>query len=1039
MRGKSCSRGGLKRPTLTPTHRCPFATYSSCSPQDLPKAYLHACGLLYHPRFRELERAVEVSEAAAALPSTSTMGPPSAAGAGAQRQRQRRAPQPCARVSKPAAQVAGSRQIKKAAKAERKAQRKAKRQRKKERRLRKRQSHAGTREMEKAIRLAVGAIGKGAGAVRAGAASKSLAPALLGDAMDAADGDDEPVPLSLLQQVAAVMSLRRSLADAASSLQAAPHAQADIAAGVLKWHAAAAAAEAARREAVRKERLAALRQNDYAAYQALLKVDTTERIKGLLARTDAFLGAMARKLAGTQSMAPAAGSSACGADDVEPSKQLCATLRPYQLTGLRWLVSLHRSGTSGCLADEMGLGKTLQVIALLCHLVESTSCTGPFLIVLPASVVANWAAEFTKFAPHLAVCLYTGPEARRREVFAASLAGWLRAPGKGALKGRATVCLTTFETVMAKSDGAQLVRLPWQYLIMDEAHRIKNGASKLNVLLRDQFCRVPHRLLITGTPVQNNLRELFTLLQFLMPRVFAGEAESFVRLFESGETDTGEALPAASASDGEQPRTTLDEEERMLLTQRLHEALRPFMLRRVKESVAADLPGKREILLRCTMPPYQRHLYNCVLNRVATAVAGPAAGGDDGASCSTAGAGGGGRSVRVANALMELRTVCNHPFLSKLHNPADEAVCGPHPVIPLVRHCAKLELLDRVLSKMHATGHRVLLFSTMTRVLDVLEEYLQWRGYSFVRLDGNTSADARGETVRKFQEPGSTVFCFLLSVRAGGFGLNLQAADTVIMVDTDWNPQVDAQAQARSHRIGQDKDVLVLRLECCDTVEEAVRTKCDAKRGVADRAITGGFFDGGLTSELERSTFLRSLLRSGGDTDGAAPDAGGGTLSEEALNALLARRPEEIPLFEAECARRTASEVRFWGRAAQGAGASRPLAPRLADAVSSASLVARLELRVAAAVAAASGAGQALGRGARKRTQVDTYVESGVDEFREMSRGGGPSAPRRSDTPDGPPPQRPRKAARKAPSVPVQDAASVLAEPAIRNTTFTMV
>jgi hypothetical protein len=671
------------------------------------------------------------------------------------------------------------------------------------------------------------------------------------------------------------------------------------------------------------------------------------------------------------------------------------------------------------------------VIALLCHLVESTSCTGPFLIVLPASVVANWAAEFNKFAPHLAVCLYTGPEARRREVYAASLAGWLRAPGKGALKSRPTVCLTSFETVMAKSDGTQLVRLPWQYLIMDEAHRIKNGASKLNVMLRDQFCRVPHRLLITGTPVQNNLRELFTLLQFLMPRVFAGEAESFVRLFESGETDSGEPLPAASASGSGQARTQLDDEERMLLTQRLHEALRPFMLRRVKESVAADLPAKREILLRCVMPPYQRHLYNCVLNRVATAVAAPPGGGDDGASCSTAGAGG--RSVRVANALMELRTVCNHPFLSKLHNAADEAVCGPHPVIPLVRHCAKLELLDRVLSKMHATGHRVLLFSTMTRVLDVLEEYLQWRGYSFVRLDGSTSADARGDVVHKFQQPGSTVFCFLLSVRAGGFGLNLQAADTVVMVDTDWNPQVDAQAQARSHRIGQDKDVLVLRLECCDTVEEVVRTKCDAKRGVADRAITGGFFDGGLTSEQERSTFLRSLLRSGGDTGGTAPDAGGDTLSDEALNALLARRPEEIPVFEADSARRTASEVRFWGRAAQGAGASRPLPPRLADAVSSAPLVARVELRVAAAVAAASGAGEVLGRGARKRTRVDTYVDPGVDEFRQVSSGGGPSGHRRrrSTTPDAPPPQPPRKAARLArPIVTVQDAAPVLAEPA---------
>jgi hypothetical protein len=267
-------------------------------------------------------------------------------------QRQRRAQKPRARVTKPAVQAAGSCQSRKAAKAERKARRKAQRQRKKERKLRKRHSLA-TCEVEKAIRVAVGAIGKGPGAMSGGVMAKSLDPALVDDAMDAADGDDEPEPLCLMQQAAVVVSLRRSLADVASSLQAATQSQGDVAAGVLKWHSSAAAAEAARREAARKERLAALRQNDMAAYQALLKDDTSERIKGLLARTDAFLGAMARKLAGMQSKAPAAGCAACGADDVEPSKQLRATLRPYQLTGLRWLVSLHRSGTSGCLADEM--------------------------------------------------------------------------------------------------------------------------------------------------------------------------------------------------------------------------------------------------------------------------------------------------------------------------------------------------------------------------------------------------------------------------------------------------------------------------------------------------------------------------------------------------------------------------------------------------------------------------------------------------------------------------------------------------------------
>jgi len=595
-----------------------------------------------------------------------------------------------------------------------------------------------------------------------------------------------------------------------------------------------------------------------------------------------------------------------------------------------------------------GLGKTLQIIALLCHLTEATpSCTGPFLIILPSSVVTNWVNELSKFAPHLSVCSYTGPEPHREKVFATSLAGWLRSSKKAALKARASVCLTTFETVMAKRDTPRLARVPWQYLIMDEAHRIKNGASKLNVLLRDTFGKIPHRLLITGTPVQNNLTELFTLLQFLMPRVFAGEADAFVRLFDIGQTADGEDLP--SAGDAPLP---LDEEERLLLTQRLHEALRPFMLRRVKESVASDLPAKREVLIRVRMTPYQRHLYDCVLHRCATAAVGQSSSSQRGA-------------VRIANVLMELRTVCNHPFLSKLHNPADEAGCQQHPVDAIVRHCAKLEALDKVLGKMRVTGHRALIFCTMTRVLDVLEEYLAWRGYSYVRLDGGTTGDARGDVVNSFQRKDSSVFCFLLSTRAGGFGLNLQAADTVIMYDTDWNPQVDAQAQARSHRIGQDKDVLSIRFECIASVEEAVRTRADAKRAVAERAITGGFFDAGDTSEHDRNEFLKQLMRT---TDSASADGSSSSsvgdadtvLSDDAINALLARAPEEVAQFAAEDARRSAAEQRFWARMG-----SQPMPPRLADSAASASLIACVEARSAAAAQAAAGSDEALGRGVR--------------------------------------------------------------------------
>jgi hypothetical protein len=310
-----------------------------------------------------------------------------------------------------------------------------------------------------------------------------------------------------------------------------------------------------------------------------------------------------------------------------------------------------------------------------------------------------------------------------------------------------------------------------------------------------------------------------------------------------------------------------------------------------------------------------------------------------------------------------------------------------------VRHCGKLELLDRLLGKLKAGGHRVLLFCTMTRLLDVLEEYLAWRGYEYLRLDGSTGGAERGEVVNAFQAAGSTAFVFLLSVRAGGFGLNLQSADTVIMYDTDWNPQVDAQAQARSHRIGQTKDVLVLRLETVGTVEEGVRAAAARKLDVAERAITGGCFDGGQTSEQDRATFLQSLLRAGA---GGAGDGTGEALPDNAaLNALIARNDAERALFDAEDATRAGAEQRYWARLlATAPPGSLPAAitPRLAGVAEAAPIVARMTARADAAAAAAA-ATQELGRGARKRVQHAGYVEIGQRQFNKLCEQGAEGAP----------------------------------------------
>lgn len=379
--------------------------------------------------------------------------------------------------------------------------------------------------------------------------------------------------------------------------------------------------------------------------------------------------------------------------------------------------------------------------------------------------------------------------------------------------------------------------------------RLKNSECKLNGSLRSYTTR--NRLLLTGTPLQNSLDELWALLNFLIPEMF-NSAEDFQTWFggalrrDDAPTDSSAATQQPGESDDQEDEDSADavhaallsEEELLIVTNRLHQVLRPFMLRRLKDSVAGELPTKTEHVLRCKPSAYQAALFGAIQAQLATP--------------------GGVRGV--SNTLMELRNICNHPFISKVHVTGSEAGLPRHPLPAEVRLCSKLEVLDRVLLKLKATGHRVLIFCTMTRLLDVLEDYMDWRGLNYLRLDGTTKQEERGALVDSFNASGSSAFAFLLSVRAGGVGLNLQSADSVIFYDTDWNPQMDAQAAARAHRIGQDKDVLVLRLLTEGTVEERITSVAAEKRGMADRSITGGFFDG-KTGAAERQRYLLDLLK----------------------------------------------------------------------------------------------------------------------------------------------------------------------------------
>jgi SWI/SNF-related matrix-associated actin-dependent regulator of chromatin subfamily A member 5 len=425
-------------------------------------------------------------------------------------------------------------------------------------------------------------------------------------------------------------------------------------------------------------------------------------------------------------------------------------LRDYQLAGLNWLIRLYENGINGILADEMGLGKTLQTISLLAYLHEYRGINGPHMVVAPKSTLGNWMNEIRRFCPVLRAVKFLGNPEERRHIREELL-----------VAGKFDICVTSFE--MAIKEKTTLRRFSWRYIIIDEAHRIKNENSLLSKTMR--LFSTNYRLLITGTPLQNNLHELWALLNFLLPEVFSS-AETFDEWFQiSGENDQQEVV------------------------QQLHKVLRPFLLRRLKSDVEKGLPPKKETILKVGMSQMQKQYYKALLQKDLEVV------------------NGGGERKRLLNIAMQLRKCCNHPYLFQGAEPGPPYTTGDH----LVTNAGKMVLLDKLLPKLKDRDSRVLIFSQMTRLLDILEDYLMYRGYQYCRIDGNTGGDERDASIEAYNKPGSEKFVFLLSTRAGGLGINLATADVVILYDSDWNPQVDLQAQDRAHRIGQKKEVQVFR------------------------------------------------------------------------------------------------------------------------------------------------------------------------------------------------------------------------------------
>ncbi|XP_077000970.1 SWI/SNF-related matrix-associated actin-dependent regulator of chromatin subfamily A member 1 isoform X3 [Tamandua tetradactyla] len=519
-------------------------------------------------------------------------------------------------------------------------------------------------------------------------------------------------------------------------------------------------------------------------------------------------------------------SNVCIRFEVSPSYVKGGPLRDYQIRGLNWLISLYENGVNGILADEMGLGKTLQTIALLGYLKHYRNIPGPHMVLVPKSTLNNWMNEFKRWVPSLRVICFVGDKDAR--------AAFIR---DEMMPGEWDVCVTSYEMVI--KEKSVFKKFHWRYLVIDEAHRIKNEKSKLSEIVRE--FKSTNRLLLTGTPLQNNLHELWALLNFLLPDVF-NSADDFDSWF-----DTKNCL-------GDQK-----------LVERLHVVLKPFLLRRIKSDVEKSLPPKKETKIYLGLSKMQREWYTKILMKDIDVL--NSAGKMD--------------KMRLLNILMQLRKCCNHPYLFDGAEPGPPYTTDEH----IVSNSGKMIVLDKLLAKLKEQGSRVLIFSQMTRLLDILEDYCMWRGYDYCRLDGQTPHEEREEAIEAFNSPNSSKFIFMLSTRAGGLGINLASADVVILYDSDWNPQVDLQAMDRAHRIGQKKPVHVFRLITDNTVEERIVERAEIKLRLDSIVIQQGRLIDQQSNKLAKEEMLQ-MIRHGATHVFASKES---ELTDEDITVLLER------------------------------------------------------------------------------------------------------------------------------------------------------
>ncbi|RPA94511.1 hypothetical protein L873DRAFT_1701176 [Choiromyces venosus 120613-1] len=546
----------------------------------------------------------------------------------------------------------------------------------------------------------------------------------------------------------------------------------------------------------------------------------------------------------------------------------------------------------------MGLGKTLQTISFLAFLREK-GMNGPFLVVAPVSTLSNWVEEIARFAPEIPALLYHGTPPEREE---------MRKTKMGKVDANFPIICTSYDLVMI--DRKYLAKYGWKFIIIDEGHRIKNLNCKLITELKKY--KSANRLLLTGTPLQNNLAELWSLLNFLLPDIF----------------------------------DDLNKEKKVGIVSSLHAILKPFLLRRIKADVETNLPPKREYILYAPLTRTQKDLYGMILERKAKEwlieqllssrnpnkkrklltvgqdtpnkrakspdpkrkkknisyrelsddeyfdklEEAPSEEEDREVGLTEEE-----KSIlqatqeistkKLQNPIMQLRLVCDSPHL--FYWPWDTG----DPDERLVTVSGKMMLLERLVPALFAKGHKVLIFSQFTRMLDIIEEWaVALRQWPVCRIDGGVGQQDRREQIRRFNKDDGWNL-FLLSTRAGGLGINLTAADTVILFDSDWNPQQDLQAQDRAHRIGQKKPVIIYRFATAATVEQTLLEKADGKRRLEKLVIQKGKFRSVSAPTASEEEELAQILKEDFEKVNVV-EQGTQLLTDAELATLMDRSPD---------------------------------------------------------------------------------------------------------------------------------------------------